>query len=224
MRILVIEDEKIILDGIVLNLQQAGYAVDASMTGSVGLELAMINTYDVILLDVNLPDMLGYQLCEKLRKAEIVTPIIMVTARNEVVDRIHGLDIGADDYLIKPFEFAELQARIRAVLRRNMSKQNPQLVVGDILLTPVLYQVLINKQEVNLTKKEYEILYYLMLTHPKPQSLEQIIEHVWDDEVNPFSNAARVHITNLRKKIRTLTTTSVIEMKKEMGYYIWTTH
>lgn len=224
MRILVVEDERIILENIVKQLEANGFAIDAATTGEVALELATINNYDVILLDVNLPDITGYIVCQSLRLQQIETPIIMVTARSEVADRVEGLDYGADDYLIKPFAFSELLARIRAMIRRNTGKKTADLQVGDISMSPALYQVKMNAAEVKLTKKEYEILYCLLLTHPAPQSLEKLIEHVWNDSVNPFSNAARVHIANLRKKVKQHSASVTIELKKEMGYYLCDKH
>lgn len=220
MRILVIEDEHIIANGIKKNLEEHGFAVDIALTGHDGVYQAEANEYDLILLDINLPDMLGYEICQILRENEQNTPIIMVTARTEVEDRIQGFDLGADDYLIKPFDFAELRARIRALLRRVAGKANAVLSVETITLNPSLYQAYVNERELSLTMKEYEILYFLMLKNPEPQSLEAIIEHVWDDEVNPFSNAARVHIMNLRRKLQTLDANLQINVKKERGYYL----
>lgn len=224
MRILVVEDEKIILASIVKQLKESGFAVDTAMTGEEAFELAIINNYDVILLDVNLPDMTGYSVCQNLRLEDIKTPIMMVTARSEVADRVEGLDFGADDYLIKPFEFSELLARIRAIIRRSVGQNITNLTVGDIIMYPPLYQVKMNDIEVKVTKKEYEILYCLLLTHPAPQSLEKLIDHVWDDTVNPFSNAARVHIANLRRKVNQYSVNVTIELKKEMGYYLCDKH
>ncbi len=224
MRILVVEDEKIILASIVKQLKESGFAVDTAMTGEEAFELAIINNYDVILLDVNLPDMTGYSVCQNLRLEDIKTPIMMVTARSEVADRVEGLDFGADDYLIKPFEFSELLARIRAIIRRSVGQNITNLTVGDIIMYPPLYQVKMNDIEVKVTKKEYEILYCLLLTHPAPQSLEKLIDHVWDDTVNPFSNAARVHIANLRRKVNQYSVNVTIELKKEMGYYLCEKH
>lgn len=219
MRILVVEDDAIIREGIVMKLERAKFAVDEAEDGDIALELIYENTYDCILLDINLPDMTGYDVCRALREMTVSTPVIMVTARDEVVDKIRGLDEGADDYMSKPFDFDELLARIRAVIRRNHGKSSPKLSCKTIEIDPAQHQVTVAGSALDLTKKEYGIIYHLLSTHPAPQSLETIIEHVWDEEANPFSNAARVHIANLRRKLEKESDVR-IQVKKEVGYYL----
>lgn len=219
MRILVVEDDVVILKGLESKLIASHYAVDTALDGATALELLFVNSYDAILLDVNLPDMSGFDICRTVRQENVGTPIIMVTARDEVLDKIAGLDNGADDYISKPFDYDELLARIRAVLRRNEGRAAPKLAFKDILVEPALFEVKVDGNILELTKKEYGILHFLLVSHPAPVSLEAIIDHVWNDDVNPFTNAARVHIANLRKKIHAVSTVR-IETRKEVGYYL----
>ncbi|WP_138190373.1 response regulator transcription factor [Culicoidibacter larvae] len=218
MRVLVIEDSFEVQETMRHFLSKSGFAVDCADNGEDGIELATVTEYDVILLDLNLPDIDGFEVCEQLRDAGIDTPIIMVTARSEVADRTYGLNVGADDYLVKPFSMEELVARIRAILRRVRNRAEANIVLGDMEILPDLVQVVVAGVDFPLTPKEYEILYYLALESPKVCSLEAIIEHVWDDSGNPFSNAARVHVMNLRNKLNAASASVQLKTVKGKGY------
>lgn len=221
MRLLIIEDNIDFLIGLADFLQKQGFAVDTAETGSLGLEYLEINEYDVVLLDINLPDTVGFSLCQQLHDTAIGNPaVIMLTARDTVSDKLRGFETGADDYLVKPFDFSELVARIHALIRRKNGKNIQSLQFGDIKIIPNQYKVLINGEDIFFPAKEYEILYFLLLKQPNPQALEQIIEHIWDEENNPFSNSARVHIMNIRKKLKQYSTQVSIENIKKKGYYL----
>lgn len=221
MRILIIEDEFIFLQSLQHFLGNNGYAVDGVMTLAEAKDALFVSSYDLILLDVNLPDGNGFDFCTELRTLlEEYVPIIMITARDEIEDRIWGLDSGADDYLIKPINFDELRARIQAVFRRVQNKSTKDMTLGDVQLIPSQFAVVIQNQPVKFYMKEYEILYYLFMTHPTPQTVEQIIEHVWNDDVNPFSNSARVHIGNIRKKMRLYSQHVTLQSRSKVGYYL----
>lgn len=218
MRILVVEDNFEVQETMRRFLVKSRFAVDCVDCGEDGIELATVNQYDVILLDLNLPDIDGFEVCQQLRDADVDTPIIMVTARNEVEDRTYGLNTGADDYLVKPFSMEELVARIRAILRRVRNRADANIVLGDLAIQPDLVQAVVAGNNLPLTPKEYEILYYLALEAPKVCSLEDIIEHVWDDSSNPFSNAARVHVMNLRNKLNAASQSVQLKTVKGKGY------
>lgn len=221
LQVLLVEDEVVFLQSMKQDLEENGFSVDAVTTGADALEVVSYTDYDIVVLDVNLPDYLGFDLCAEIQEnTEKHVPIIMATARDEVSDKIRGLENGADDYIVKPFSFDELRARMHAIIRRTHGKQVHDLSFGDVEIIPSLFQVKIHGKEVFFRAKEYEILYYLALHMPEPQSIESIIEHVWDDEVNPFSNAARVHIMSIRKKLSEHSQNVTIENIMKKGYYL----
>ncbi len=201
MRILVIEDEKRIAGFIQRGLKEEKFVVDVANTGEEGLFLAEINPYDLILLDIMLPDKDGILICKELRKNKINAPILMLTARNAVHDRISGLNSGADDYLSKPFAFAELVARIRALLRRQMPEKQSVLTIADLELNMLTQEVRRAQKEIPLTHKEYTLLQYLMLHTNQVVSRTMISEHVWNEAFNNFTNVIDVYIKYLRNKI-----------------------
>lgn len=201
MRILVIEDEKRIAGFIQRGLKEEKFVVDVANTGEEGLFLAGINPYDLILLDIMLPDKDGILICKELRKNKINAPILMLTARNAVHDRISGLNSGADDYLSKPFAFAELVARIRALLRRQMPEKQSVLTIADLELNMLTQEVRRARKEIPLTHKEYTLLQYLMLHTNQVVSRTMISEHVWNETFNNFTNVIDVYIKYLRNKI-----------------------
>lgn len=201
MRVLVIEDESQIASFIKRGLKEEKFVVDIASNGEDGLHLAKENPYDVVLLDVMLPDMDGFTICKELRSKKVVTPIIMLTARNAVHDRITGLNGGADDYLSKPFAFAELLARIRALLRRQRTEKNDVLKVDDLELNMMTHEVRRGKKPIILNNKEYTLLQYLMLHANQVVSRTMISEHVWNEEFNNFTNVIDVYIKYLRNKI-----------------------
>lgn len=201
MRILVVEDEHRIATSIKKGLEQEKYAVDVAFTGTDGFDLASSESYDIILLDLMLPGMDGLQICKKLREDKIHTPILMLTAKSQVMDKIEGLDTGADDYLTKPFSFEELLARIRALLRRPQSAVENILSVDDLSLDTTRFVAKRGKKEITLSSKEFALLEYL-LRHPHMTlTKQQIIDHVWNYDSDILPNTVEVYIKNLRSKV-----------------------
>lgn len=201
MRILLVEDEKKLANSLKISLQTESYAVDVCMDGESAYENASVNEYDLIILDIGLPKMDGITLCKTLHNDKINTPIIMLTARDTTDDKIKGLDCGADDYIVKPFNFEELLARIRAILRRGQSQPETVFSLDNLSLDPASRVVKRDGKELELTAKEYALLEYLIRHKGKIVSKSQIIEHVWDSETDPFSNVVDVYIGYLRNKI-----------------------
>lgn len=201
MRILIVEDELDLANALARGLRQQGYAVDIAEGGERGWELGEIYDYDLLILDLNLPDMDGLEVCRRLRASRPDLLILMLTARDRLTDKVAGLDLGADDYLTKPFHFEELVARIRALLRRDMRVREPVLRVGDLKLDPASRTAWIGRHRLDLTRKEFGILEYLMRHPGEVVSQEDLIEHVWDEDVNLFSGSVRVHIYSLRHKL-----------------------
>ena len=201
MKILVIEDETDLQTAICKGLSKKGYAVDAASDGDGGLELAYINDYDLIVLDLNLPGMDGMDILKEIRRENKELKILILSARAEIEDRIAGLDMGANDYLIKPFHFDELEARIRALLRRTFVQRDATLSCGSLTLDTVARSAALDGQPLNLTKTELSILEYLLLHPACPISTETLMEHIYDSEADLFSNAVKVHIHFLRKKL-----------------------
>lgn len=201
MRILLIEDEKRISNFITRGLKEKKFVVDAAFDGEEGLYLAENCPYDCILLDIMLPKKDGFEICKELRRKKINTPILMLTARHAVKDRINGLNTGADDYLSKPFAFAELLARIRALTRRHLDEKTNVLTVADLELNTLNQEVRRADKKLFLTAKEYMLLQYLMMHTNQIVTRTMISEHVWEEEFNSFSNIIDVHMTHLRKKV-----------------------
>ena len=201
MRILLIEDDIAISRLLKEGLEDESYAVDVAHDGSEGYRTAVADEYDVIILDIMLPGMNGYEVCRALRNDGNKTPILMLTARDAERDIVEGLDTGADDYLAKPFSFDVLLARIRALLRRPNEKLEEILQVGDLKLDPSLKKVTRASQEITLTAKEYGVLEYLMRNKGKVLSKEQIISHVWDFDADVLPNNVELFIMFLRRKI-----------------------
>jgi len=201
MKILVIEDEKSVADNIKIGLEQHKFIVDAVYTGSEGYKLIKDYDYDIIVLDLMLPDMAGEDLCRRLRKDKVESFILMLTAKKQIGNIINGLNCGADDYLTKPFEFSELLARIRALLRRSSKNKENVLGTFDLRMNLDKEQVFIEKKEIKLTKKEFMILEYLLRCKGQLVSRNQILEHAWDRNVDIFTNIVDTHIKNLRRKL-----------------------
>jgi DNA-binding response OmpR family regulator len=216
MRILVVEDEHKIGASIKRGLEQEGYAVDLAYDGEEGYDMASSETYSVIVLDLMLPKMDGLTICKKLRDERNHTPILVLTAKGEISDRVFGLDAGADDYLVKPFAFAELVARIRALSRRPKEDLGTTLTVGDLSLDSVGYSVRKGKFEITLSKKEFSLLEYLMRHKGKVVTKEQIMQSVWDYEADILPNTIEVFIGYLRNKIGT----DIIKTVRGFGYKI----
>ena len=218
MRILVIEDEKKITDFIKRGLREEGYAADVAYDGEQGFFLAKTNTYDLILLDLMLPKMDGLSVCKKLRAEGVSTPIIMVTAKDTVKDKVVGLDSGADDYLTKPFAFEELLARMRAVLRKKDAKSVNKLQVDDLVLDLLTHKVTRAGKEITLTSKEYSLLEYLMRNAGSVVTRTMISEHVWDIDFDTFTNVIDVYIKYLRDKIDSDSKKKLIQTIRGRGY------
>jgi len=202
MRVLVVEDEHKIANSIKKGLEQEAYAVDVAYDGEYGFDLAATEDYDVIILDLLLPKMDGVTLCKKLRKEEdIHTPILMLTAKGQLNDKIEGLNAGADDYLVKPFAFAELLARIRALTRRPKQVLDNVLSCKDLTLNTLTFEVKRAGKQIRLTKKEFALLEYLLRHKGRTLTKDQIINHVWDYDADILPNTVEVYIGYLRNKI-----------------------
>lgn len=221
MRLLVVEDEHKLAESLKKALETQSYAVDLSLDGQDGYQKLCDNEYDLIILDLGLPLMDGITLAKKVREDGISTPILMLTARDTVANKIEGLDSGADDYLVKPFDFEELLARIRALLRRQSSDQ-PNLIyqIGSLTLTPKSHLVQRAGQNISLSAKEYGLLEYLLRHKGEIISRSDLIEHVWDIDLDPFSNVLDVYIGYLRNKIDKAfpKETPLIHTIKGLGY------
>jgi DNA-binding response OmpR family regulator len=201
MRLLVVEDEEDLVEALRVGLVRAGYAVDVAADAPTAQEKLQVNSYDLVLLDLNLPGGDGFQLCRAVRAAGNGVRIIMVTARDRLDDRVRGLDEGADDYLVKPFAFPELLARVRALLRRDTGGTSV-LEVGRLRIDTARMEVSLDGRPLALTPKEYGVLHYLMTRPGHVVSSEELLEHVWDEHADPFTNTVRVTVGNLRRKLR----------------------
>ncbi len=218
MRILLIEDEPRVASFIVKGLREQSYAVDLAVEGEDALYKAVINEYDLIILDVMLPVKDGFQVCLELRQQGVKIPVLMLTARDAVEDRIQGLDSGADDYLSKPFDFKELLARIRALLRRAKQIRPEILQVADLDLNTTSHLVVRNGQRISLTAKEYALLEFFMLRTGKIVGRREIAEHVWDENFDAFSNIIDVYVRRLRRKIDDGFDKPLIHTRRGEGY------
>jgi DNA-binding response OmpR family regulator len=222
MRILIIEDEEKLATAIKKGLEVEGYAVDCLFDGDSGERRIALNhkDYDLIILDLMLPGKDGFEICKNSRDLGITTPILVLTARDATSDKVSALNVGADDYLVKPFTFEELQARIKALLRRPNQILPSELEVQDLHLDPVTRNVERKGKKIVLTLKEFNLLEYLMRHPDQVLTREQIIDHVWDFSFDSFSNIVDVHIKNLRKKIGDLNNGKILETIRGIGYRI----
>ncbi|MFN7934591.1 MAG: response regulator transcription factor [Bryobacteraceae bacterium] len=219
MRILVIEDEKRIADFLSRGLESAGYAVDVAHDGQGGLDLLHQTDYDLMVLDLGLPDMDGLDVMEKVRNRKVSPPVLILSARNAVDDRVKGLELGADDYLVKPFAFVELLARVRALLRRGQPIPE-RLQVGDLVLDCIRRKVTRGGHPIELAPKEFSILEYMMRNPGRPLSRTMIVEHVWDMDYDGLTNIVDVYIRHLRTKIDENATTRLIHTVRGIGYML----
>lgn len=220
MRILVIEDEKKMASFIQRGLKEEHYAVDVAYEGNAGLFLAETNPYDLIILDIMLPEKDGISVCKELRSREINSPILMLTARNSVHDKVSGLNAGVDDYLTKPFAFDELLARVRALLRRQLPNKTTILKIADLELNQLNHQVNRCGKEISLTSKEYSLLEYLMLNANQVVTRTMISEHVWKEDFDSFTNVIDVYIKYLRNKIDKDHKKNLIHTIRGTGYIL----
>jgi two-component system copper resistance phosphate regulon response regulator CusR len=219
MRILVVEDEKRIADFLCRGLQGAGYAVDAAPTGAAALDLFHTANYDLVILDLMLPDMDGLQVLEKIRNRKAGPPVLILSARGALDDRVKGLEQGADDYLVKPFAFVELLARVRALLRRGQPSPE-KLQVDDLSLDCVRRKVSRGTESIDLAPKEFGILEYMMRNRGRPLSRTMIVEHVWDMDYDGLTNIVDVYIRHLRSKIDDRFPLKLIQTVRGIGYMI----
>ncbi len=220
MLILIVEDEHKIASFVRKGLEAEGYTVDVAYDGEQGLRLAEMNDYDLILLDIMLPKLDGVTLCRRLREEGEDTPVLMLTAKDAVPDRVRGLDSGADDYLTKPFAFDELLARVRALLRRGGPKVPPKLQVADLILDPSTQEVRRGGRPIQLTNLEYRLLHYLMQNAGRVLNRTLIEEHVWGSSFDSFTNTVDVYISKLRKKIDQETDKKLIHTVRGIGYVL----
>lgn len=220
MRLLVVEDEKALCESIAKGLRLDGYEVDTAFDGEEAMEIISTDSYDLIILDLNLPGMDGLDILKNMRASDNETNVLILSARGGLSDKIEGLDSGANDYLCKPFHFEELEARVRSLTRRRTVQNNIVLECGEISLNTKTRTAFAKGEEVLLTRKELAILEYLILHQGRPVSQEELIEHVWDSNVDSFSNSIRVHISALRKKIRTALGYDPITNRVGQGYVI----
>jgi len=218
--ILLVDDEFEITDIQNRYLSQAGYTVFVAHDGVEGLELFKNKSIDLIITDIMMPNVDGYEFIARLRESKNNTPVIMLTAKDTLADKIVGLDSGADDYIVKPFEFDELLARIRVLMRRNYGLATNVIQVDDVVLDISKKQVFRNGQNIGLTGKEYEVLEYLMKNKESILSRDQILNHVWDYDYDGASNIVDVIIKNIRKKLDNGTDKTIIYTKRGLGYFV----
>ncbi len=202
MKILVVEDERELLEALGEGLRLRGYYVDLCDNGREGLEMAELEDYDLILLDLNLPDLDGLAILQELRRQDIRSQILILTARSSVLSKVEGLDLGADDYLTKPFAFSELEARVRCLLRRHHNEKSSDILFSDLRFDTLSRTLYAKEEPISLTKKETALIEYLLYNRDRLVSSEDLISHAWDSSADAFSNSIRVHLSSLRKKIR----------------------
>lgn len=217
MRLLIVEDELKIATALKKGLIHEGYAVDSVQTGNEGFDLASTESYDALVLDVMLPGMNGLEITKKLREAKNFVPILLLTAKGQIDDRVEGLNIGADDYLVKPFGFDELVARIKAITRRNENR-DVVLQFADIVLNTITHQVIVNGRSLLLSKKEFSLLEYLMRRKNTIVTKDQILQNVWDYDAEVMPNSVEVYIRHLRTKIDTEGRAPLIQTIRGFGY------
>ncbi len=221
MRILLVEDEEKLAAFIEKGLKSEGYAVDTAFDGETGLRYAFMNDYDLIILDVNLPKMSGYEICKSIRAQNLPVPILFLTGLGGVEEKVKGLDIGADDYLTKPFHFDEFIARIRAIIRRHEeSGKSSQIKIADLVLDVAKHEVFRSGKRIDLSPQEFSLLYFLALRKNQVVSRSRILEHVWQKSFDTGTNVVDVHINHLRSKIDKGFDAPMIHTVRGMGYMI----
>jgi DNA-binding response OmpR family regulator len=220
MRLLLVEDEEDVAGFIRKGLAEQSYALDVVGDGNAALYNASVNTYDAIILDLMIPGPDGLEVCRRLRAVGSRVPILMLTARDTVEEKIGGLDAGADDYLAKPFEFGELLARLRALLRRGGASHRSVIVIDGLEIDTASHHVTLDGATVPLTTKEYAVLEYLARNAGRIVGREEIAEHVWNQDFDPFSNLIEVYINRLRRNIERVSSRKVIQTVRGAGYII----
>jgi DNA-binding response OmpR family regulator len=224
MRLLLIEDNRRLNDSLRATLLRDGYAVDAAYDGVEGEDMALLAPYDVIILDVMLPKRDGIEVCRSLRDQRVTTPILMLTARDGLDDRVLGLDSGADDYLVKPFEVRELRARLRALMRRDSADKGGSLVTDDLRLDPAAHRAWRGGTALDLTAKEFALLEYMMRNPNRLITREMVVGHLWDYDQTIASNVVDVYIRRLRRKVDDPCPTKLIETVRGAGYRLRNPH
>ena len=217
-RLLVVEDDQTLAKVLVRGLTEEGHAVDHAPTSAEAAESVMVNSYDLVVLDLGLPDGDGLDLCRRLRAGGTTTPVLVLTARDGLSDKVAGLDAGADDYLTKPFAYPELAARVRALLRRPRDTIDPVLAWGDLRLDPAAHTVWRGAIMIPLTPREFSLLDYLLRQAGTVCTREVLLEHVWDAHYDGLSNVVDVHIANLRRKLALPDSPDPIETVRGVGY------
>lgn len=220
MKILVVEDEERLLESIREGLVHSGYVVDTALDGEEGSFMAFTNDYDLIILDINLPKKDGFEILREIRERDREVNIIMLTALSDVDDRVRGFDLGANDYVLKPFHFEELKARIRSLLRRQTTIKDAVIETSGISFDTTKRTFTIDGEILRLTAKEAGILEYLFFNLGRYVTTEELMEHVWNDEVDLFSNVVRVHMSALRKKLKSRLGKNIIRNEIGKGYII----
>ena len=220
MHLLIVEDERALCDTVARSLRRSAYSVDCCYDGEKALELLETERYDLVLLDLNLPKKDGMTVLRTLRQTDRETRVLILSARSEVEDKVQGLDAGANDYLAKPFHLAELEARIRSLTLRQFTQQDVILSCGGLAFDTRSRTATVNGQSLTLTRKETGILEYLMVHQGRPVSQEELMDHVWDNSVDNFSNSIRVHISALRKKLRAALGYDPVRNRIGEGYLI----
>ena len=218
MRILVVEDERLLCDGIAEDLELEKYTADRCYDGADAYERLFVEPYDLVILDLNLPGMDGLELLRRIRSERPELRVLILSARAQLSDKVTGLDLGADDYLTKPFALEELEARVRTLLRREFVQRAPLVQAGALDLDTVAREISVRGDPLSLTPREFAILEQLMLCQGRWLSQEALMEHVWEADANPFSNAVRMHISSLRKKLRDKLGYDPIQTKVGQGY------
>jgi heavy metal response regulator len=220
MRILLVEDEKKVSSFIKKGLEEEGYAVDLASDGESGLMMGLDRVHDLIILDINLPRKDGLSVLQELRQKKVTTPVLLLTVRTAIEDKVIGLDTGADDYLTKPFAFQELLARVRALLRRQVDVEAPLLKVADLTLDPARRLVFRGEEKIELTTKEFALLDYFMRNPDRVLTRTMIVNHVWDYDFDPMTNVIDVYVNYLRNKIETGHKPKLIHTVRGVGYVL----
>lgn len=220
MKILIIEDDQILAKNLKEVLVKDGFAVDVAFSKDGGLMEIEVNEYDCVVLDINLPDGSGFDLLKELRQSENQTPVIIVTARGEVEDRVKGLNLGADDYVPKPIDSNELIARIRAVIRRNSQSALPVITIGDLVVKPAEHLAKVGSCTLDLTAKEFAVLEYLAQHSGQAVTRTMLMEHIWGSDFDTFSNVIDVYIRNLRRKLEKYSKDKLITTIRGKGYIL----
>ncbi len=220
MRLLIVEDEEDMQEALCYGLRKRGYAVDAAGNGTDAVQLCQINEYDLVVLDLNLPGLDGMEVLQQIQSLGKPAKVLILSARSELEDKVAGLDGGASDYLTKPFHFEELEARIRMLLRRSFIQEEASLKRGSLCLDTNMKTVRFNEHPLDFSMREFAILEYLMKNSGRTVSAEELMEHIWDSQADPFSNQVKVYISVIRRKLLAVTDEEIIRNIRGAGYLI----